>query len=102
MRTVTLAEQMVYRLLSTALYVLALWVAWGRRYSGHLRWLPMLWLLAFGLVHLVFEVQGRYFLAMLLLVPILCALVMRSRVPALGVLDRSDRISGLPPDVENA
>ena len=102
MRTVALAEQLMYRLLSAVFFVLALCVAWRRHSSSQLRWLPMLWLLAFGVVHLVFEVQGRYFLAMLLLLPILCALVMPSRVRARGLLSRSDRISGLPPDVENA
>ena len=102
MRTVTLAEQLMYRLLSAVFYLLALFVAWRQRSSSYLRWLPVLWLLAFGLVHLVFEVQGRYFLAMLLLLPILCALVMRSGAPATGFLGRSDRINGLPSDVENA
>lgn len=101
-RTVALVEQLMYRLLSGVFYVLALCVAWRRLSTSQLRWLPMLWLLAFGLVHLVFEVQERYFLAMLLLLPILCALVMRSRARARVFLGRSDRIGGLPPDVENA
>ena len=92
----------MYRLLSAVFYLLALFVAWRQRSSSYLRWLPVLWLLAFGLVNLVFEVQGRYVLAMLLLLPILCALVMRSGAPATGFLGRSDRINGLPSDVENA
>jgi hypothetical protein len=100
-RAVAVAEQLVYRLLTGVFYVLALLVAWRQRSSGHLRWLPMLWLLAFGLVHLVFEVQGRYFLAMLLLLPVLCALVTRGRERATGASGRSDRITGLPPHVEN-
>lgn len=98
MRNVALVEQLVYRALTAALYVLAMWVGWKQRSTGLLGWLPLLWLLAFGLVHLVFEVQGRYFLAMLLLLPVLCALAMQ-RMP--GAPGRSDRITGLPPDVEN-
>lgn len=31
------------------------------------------WILSFWAVHLIFEIQGRYFLGMLLLIPLLCA-----------------------------
>jgi len=98
MRNVAFVEQLVYRALTAAFYVLAMWVGWRQRSTGLLGWLPLLWLLAFGLVHLVFEVQGRYFLAMLLLLPVLCALAMQRRPGGGG---RSDRITGLPPHVEN-
>lgn len=37
--------------------------------------LPTLWILSFWSVHAVFEIQGRYFLGMLLLAPLLCVLV---------------------------
>lgn len=38
--------------------------------------LPIAWILSFWLVHLVFEIQGRYFLGMYLLTPLLCMLVL--------------------------
>lgn len=38
--------------------------------------LPLAWILSFWLVHLVFEIQGRYFLGMYLLTPLLCMLVL--------------------------
>ena len=113
LRTIALAEQLVYRLLTAVLYVLALVIAWKQGFSRRLAYLPLLWLASFGLVHLVFEVQGRYFLAMLLLLPVLCALVMRGARPGVGGPSvgpavpssvggsGSDRITGLPPDVEN-
>jgi hypothetical protein len=37
----------------------------------------VLWVLAFWGVHLVFEIQGRYFLGMYLLLPLWCALMLR-------------------------
>lgn len=39
--------------------------------------LPLLWLVGFWSVHVVFEVQGRYFLGLFVLAPILCAAVGR-------------------------
>ncbi len=81
LRKVALIEQLIYRSLSVLFYILTLVLAWRHRSGTGLGWLPVLWLLAFGLVHLVFEVQGRYFLAMLLLLPVLCALVIRNERP---------------------
>ena len=44
--------------------------------------LPMMWVLAFWAVHAVFEIQGRYFLGMLLVAPLLCGLAhARARSP---------------------
>ena len=39
--------------------------------------LPLLWLVGFWGVHVVFEVQGRYFLGLFVLAPVLCAAVTR-------------------------
>lgn len=39
--------------------------------------LPLAWIVAFWLVHLVFEIQGRYFLGMFLLVPFLSSFLSR-------------------------
>lgn len=38
--------------------------------------IPVAWVASFWLVHLVFEIQGRYFLGMYLLMPLLCMLVL--------------------------
>lgn len=46
----------------------------GWRRARGLAVLPIAWVLSFWLVHLVFEVQGRYFLATILLLPLLSAL----------------------------
>lgn len=49
---------------------------------------PVLWLVGFWGVHAVFEIQGRYFLGMFVLAPILCAAVwllsVLQRAPARG------------------
>ncbi|MBB1059689.1 hypothetical protein [Marilutibacter spongiae] len=69
-------EAWANRLLILAVYLSALLTAVRYARSDMLAWLPVAWMAAFWAVHLVFEVQGRYFLSMLLLVPVLCALVM--------------------------
>jgi hypothetical protein len=51
-------------------------LAW-RRGERVLALLPSLWIVSFWMVHLVFEIQGRYFLGMFLIAPMLCALVLR-------------------------
>lgn len=84
-------EQRAYAWL-TALILLACLVggvqAW-RRGARLLALLPSLWILSFWVVHAVFEIQGRYFLGMFLIAPMLCALVMRrsgeSAAPLLSV-----------------
>jgi len=48
--------------------------------------LPIAWVLSFWLVHLIFEIQGRYFLGMFLLAPLLCALAL-----ALARIEPDDR-----------
>ncbi|WP_144899536.1 hypothetical protein [Luteimonas cucumeris] len=39
--------------------------------------LPVLWITSFWVVHIVFEIQGRYFLGIFLLVPLLCSIALR-------------------------
>lgn len=51
------------------------YLAWRREWS--LAAVPVAWVLSFWGVHLVFEIQGRYFLGLLLLAPIICAFVLR-------------------------
>lgn len=72
-------EQICYAWL-TALVLLACpvigFLAW-RSGERLLALIPSFWVLSFWVVHLVFEIQGRYFLGMFLIAPILCALVMR-------------------------
>lgn len=69
-------ETRFYRALTLAIYAAAVVVAVrGWRSRPAMAVLPLAWLLSFWLVHLVFEVQGRYFLATIALLPLLCALV---------------------------
>lgn len=53
----------------------------GWRRARGLAVLPIAWVLSFWLVHLVFEVQGRYFLATILLLPLLSALTLGFGTP---------------------
>jgi len=53
-------------------------VAWKRGGRKLLALVPLAWMAAFWAVHLVFEIQGRYFLGMFLLAPLLTALVIRA------------------------
>lgn len=53
-------------------------LAW-RRGERALALLPSLWILSFWAVHLVFEIQGRYFLGMFLIAPMLCTVVLRGK-----------------------
>jgi hypothetical protein len=57
-------------------YALAAWAAWRAVRRSPLALLPVLWVLAFWCVHVVFEVQGRYFASMLLLAPVITALAL--------------------------
>jgi len=76
-------ENQAYGLVGAAIVLLvvgvclALWLA-GAPLPGLL---PVLWVMAFWAVHLVFEIQGRYFLGMYLLAPLLCALAIRAAEP---------------------
>lgn len=71
-------EKRAYRLLVLAILLTCAWTTWRLlRTGGVLAWMPTLWILAFWSVHTVFEIQGRYFLGMFLLAPMLCALVLR-------------------------
>lgn len=67
-------ESRAYRLLTLLVYGICTWVAVRRVASSPTALLPALWLVSFFGVHLVFEVQGRYFLAMLVVAPLLAAL----------------------------
>lgn len=56
--------------------------AWSRRLVAAL--LPLGWVGAFWLVHAVFEIQGRYFLALYMIAPLLCAMAWNPGSPATG------------------
>lgn len=60
-------------LLSAAGLSLLLW----RRQAPMLGLLSLTWIASFWAVHSVFEIQGRYFLGMYLLTPIICAMALR-------------------------
>lgn len=62
-------------LLATIIVAVQLW----RRGEPLAALLGVLWVLAFWCVHLVFEIQGRYFLGMYLLLPLWCALMLRTQ-----------------------
>ena len=74
----------------------SVWLAWRREWS--LAAVPAAWVLSFWGVHLVFEIQGRYFLGLLLLAPIISAFVLRhaSRTPyrSSGRTSASKQIEG--------
>lgn len=73
------AEDRLWRLFALAGYVAAIALAVGGGFAGAMRWVPLAWLAAFWSVHVVFEIQGRYFLATLALLPLLIALALRRR-----------------------
>ncbi|WP_141455909.1 hypothetical protein [Pseudoxanthomonas sp. z9] len=71
-------ERLAYGWLKMAVFfacVLTILRVWRR--DRLLSLLPMLWPLSFWCVHLVFEIQGRYFLSLFLLAPLLCMMVLR-------------------------
>lgn len=51
--------------------------------AGPLRYLPIVWIGSFWLVHLVFEIQARYFMPTILLSPLLCTLTAKPSRPAM-------------------
>ena len=55
--------------------------------------LPLLWLIGFWSVHMVFEVQGRYFLGLFVLAPILCAAVARLALSSVATDSRMAPVS---------
>lgn len=63
----------LYRALTLALYAVAVLAVFRFARTRESALLPALWLASFWLVHSIFEIQGRYFLAALLLLPLLCA-----------------------------
>lgn len=76
----------------------------GKLLSGML---AVLWIASFWAVHIVFEIQGRYFLGMFLLAPLLCALATRhasssrSVVPDQGAAKPGDIPTALGADRKN-
>lgn len=73
-------ERLAYRALTALILLTCLWTSvrlW--RNGSPLAALPVLWILAFWGVHMVFEIQGRYFLGMFVLAPLLCATLLRWR-----------------------
>lgn len=79
-------EKLVYSILVLSILSASFWTCLrsSRRQDG-LSILPVLWVFSFWLVHAIFEIQGRYFLGMLMLAPMLCALAYRyAPVKALG------------------
>lgn len=68
-------EHVLHRLLTLMILATCAWTAARTLRTPSLAgMLPVLWLLSFWGVHAVFEIQGRYFLGMLLVAPVLCAL----------------------------
>jgi len=68
-------EKILYSAVVASILVLVFgsWIRRKARLDG-MAPIPVLWVLSFWMVHLVFEIQGRYFLGMLLLAPLLFAL----------------------------
>jgi hypothetical protein len=85
-------ESVVYRGLGL-LIVVAVWAAaWKmRRDAPEWALLAPSWILSFWAVHAVFEIQGRYFLPMFLLAPILLALALLHAKPELKLPARPAR-----------
>lgn len=60
-------------------YAFVIWLALQPRVPALWRWVPPAWLVSFWSVHLVFEIQGRYFLGTFLILPLLAALAWKAR-----------------------
>lgn len=93
-------ERRMYRLVTAFILLMVLWVTvhlW-RRLPG-MAMLPMLWVLSFWLVHAAFEIQGRYFLGMFVIAPLLCALSYRQAGawPNRNGASRPDSVGGSIP-----
>ncbi|MBD9478305.1 hypothetical protein [Pseudoxanthomonas sp. PXM02] len=72
------AERKVYGWARALIILASVWTALVLlRRRNPLGALPLLWLVGFWSVHVVFEVQGRYFLGLFVLAPLLCAAVAR-------------------------
>ncbi|KAF1724690.1 hypothetical protein CSC78_11445 [Pseudoxanthomonas japonensis] len=71
-------ERKVYGWARALIIIASIWTAFVLlRKRNPLGALPLLWLVGFWSVHVVFEVQGRYFLGLFVLAPVLCAAVSR-------------------------
>lgn len=70
-------EKRVVRLLGVAILIACACSAWRGWQARSLipALLPLAWVAAFWLVHMVFEIQGRYFLGLYVVAPLLCAMV---------------------------
>lgn len=67
----------VFRMLGLAILLVSAWtvIRGGRSRRLMAVLLPLAWIGAFWGVHAVFEIQGRYFLALYVIAPLLCAMV---------------------------
>ncbi|MDH5833989.1 hypothetical protein [Luteimonas kalidii] len=76
-RALRRVENVAYRGVCLAILALCLMIAWWLlRRGNRLGWIPLAWVAGFWAVHMVFEVQGRYFLGLYLLAPLWCGLVL--------------------------
>lgn len=70
-------ERLLYHIVALSILGIAaattLLLAWRRQITAVI---PFAWVASFWLVHLVFEIQGRYFLGMYLLAPLVCMLAL--------------------------
>jgi hypothetical protein len=67
-------ERSAYGWSRNLILLACVWIAFTlRRKAAILAVLPVLWIVSFWCVHAVFEIQGRYFLGMFVVAPILCA-----------------------------
>ena len=74
-------ERKVYGWARGLIILACVWTAFVLlRRKNPLGAVPLLWLVGFWSVHVVFEVQGRYFLGLFVLAPLLCAAVARLAV----------------------
>lgn len=75
-----LLEAVLYTLVVLAILLACVWTAVrAGRQPALVALFPALWLASFWAVHAIFGIQGRYFLGMLVLAPLLCALAQRHR-----------------------
>ncbi|MGY1409929.1 MULTISPECIES: hypothetical protein [unclassified Luteimonas] len=72
------AERVLYAVVTLCILALVArtTIVVALRRSRPAAWLPGVWVVSFWLVHMVFEIQGRYFIGMFLLAPLLCSLAL--------------------------
>jgi hypothetical protein len=83
-------ERKVYGWARGLIILASFWTAFVLlRRKNPLGALPLLWVVGFWGVHVVFEVQGRYFLGLFVLAPLLCAAVARLAASPAGAGGRA-------------